>query len=331
MGTEKKKLKMSNMMLAFVTLLFVIILVAIVGFFVLKPGKEFIQGQAEATEIRISGKVPGRIAAYKVEEGQSVKAGDTLAILDSPEVHAKLRQAQAAEEAAQAQNKKAIKGARAEQIAAAYEMWQKAKAGQEIARKSFERVKNLYEKGVVTAQKRDEAEANYQAMTATEKAAKSQYEMAKNGAEMEDRMAAQALVSRAQGAVEEVESYLKETVLTAPSDGEVSEIFPKQGELVGTGAPIMHLVDLNDMWISFHVREDFLENFKIGDEFQAIIPALGKKEVSLKVTFLKDMGTYAVWKATKTTGQYDLKTFEVRAKPLSRIEGLRPGMSVLVK
>lgn len=330
MGTEKK-LKMSNMMLAFVTLLLVIILVAVVGFFILRPGKEVIQGQAEATEIRISGKVPGRIASYRVVEGQSVQAGDTLAILDSPEVHAKLRQAQAAEDAAQAQNQKAVKGARHEQIASAYEMWQKAQAGRDIAQKSYERVRNLYEKGVVTAQKKDEAEANYRAMQATEKAAKSQYDMAKNGAEREDKLAAEALVNRAQGAVEEVESYLKETVLIAPSAGEVSEIFPKQGELVGTGAPVMHLTDLKDMWVSFHVREDFLENFKMGDEFDAFIPALGKKEIRLKVTFLKDMGTYAVWKATKTTGQYDLKTFEVRAKPLERLEGLRPGMSVLVK
>lgn len=330
MGTEKK-LKMSNMMLAFVTLLLVIVVIAIVGFFILKPKKEMIQGQAEAAEIRISGKVPGRIASFRVEEGQSVKAGDTLALLDSPEVHAKLRQALAAEEAAQAQNQKAIKGARAEQIAGAYEMWQKAIAGRDIAQKSYERVRNLYEKGVTTAQKRDEAQANFQAMQATEKAAKSQYDMAKNGAEREDKWAAEALVSRAQGAVDEVESYLKETVLTAPSNGEVSEIFPKPGELVGTGAPVMHIVDLNDMWVSFNVREDFLENFKMGSEFDAFVPALGKQEITLKVTFLKDMGTYAIWKATKTTGQYDLKTFEVRAKPVAKVEGLRPGMSVLVK
>lgn len=323
-------MKLSNMMFAFITLLLVILIVAIVGFFILKPDKEIIQGQAEATETRISGKVPGRIIAFRVEEGQSVKAGDTLAILDSPEVHAKLRQALAAEDAAQAQNRKAIKGAREEQIASAYEMWQKAIAGRDIARKSYERVKNLYEKGVVTAQKKDEAEANYHAMEATEKAARSQYEMAKNGAEREDKQAAEALVNRAQGAVEEVESYLKETVLTAPSDGEVSEIFPKRGELVGTGAPVMHLIDLNDIWVSFNVREDFLKDFQMGEEFTAVVPALDNREISLKVTFLKDMGTYATWKATKTTGQYDLKTFEVRARPVDRIEGFRPGMSVVV-
>ena len=326
-----KKLKMSNMMLAFITLLFVIAVVALVGFFILTPDEEVIQGQAEATEIRISGKVPGRIASYKVVEGQAVKAGDTLVLFDSPEIAAKLLQAQAAEDAAQAQNQKAIKGARDEQITAAYEMWQKAKAGLDIAEKSYERVQRLHDKGVMTAQKRDEAKANYAAMQATEKAAKSQYNMAKNGAEREDKLAAEAMVNRAKGAVAEVESYLKETVLTAPSDGEVSEIFPKRGELVGTGAPVMHLIDLNDMWVTFNVREDLLSRFKMGAEFQAIVPALEEQAIVLKVTYLKDMGTYAAWKATKTTGQYDLKTFEVRAKPAKRIDGLRPGMSVIVK
>ena len=326
-----KKLKMSNMMLAFITLLLVTAVVAVVGFFILKPDKEVIQGQAEATEIRISGKVPGRIESYRVEEGQSVKAGDTLAILDSPEIAAKLMQAQAAETAAQAQNRKAIKGARVEQITTAYEMWQKAKAGLEIAEKSYQRLQNLFDKGVVTAQKRDEAEANLHAMKATEKAAFSQYNMAKNGAEREDKLAAEAMVDRAKGAVAEVESYLQETVLTAPSDGEVSEIFPKQGELVGTGAPVMHLIDLTNMWVSFNVREDLLSSFKMGSEFTAFVPALDSREITLKVTYLKDMGTYAAWKATKTTGQYDLKTFEVRAKPVEHVVGLRPGMSVIVK
>ncbi len=328
--TTNKKLKMSNMMLAFITLVIIIAIVAVVGFFVLKPDQEIIQGQAEAVEVRISGKVPGRIESFLTAEGQSVKKGDTLVILSSPEVEAKLMQAQAAEDAALAQNQKAIKGARSEQIASAYEMWQKAKAGLDIAQKSYQRMQNLYEKGVIPAQKRDEAEANYRAMTATEKAAKSQYDMAKNGAEREDKMAAEALVNRAKGAVAEVESYLRETALVAPISGEISEIFPQPGELVGTGAPIMNIVDLNDMWVIFNVREDLLEKFKMGEEFKAKVPALGNQEIVLRVTYLKDMGTYAAWKATKTTGQYDLKTFEVRAKPVEKVKDFRPGMSVIV-
>ena len=321
----------SNMLLAFLTMTGIIVVVAIAGFFMLRKGPEIIQGQAEVDEYRVSSKVPGRILEFRVKEGQSVNAGDTLAILEAPEVQAKMAQAQAAEEAAQAQNEKAIKGARQEQIQTAYEMWQKARAGVEIAEKSYKRVKNLFEQGVMPAQKLDEISAQRDAAIATEKAAKAQYTMAKNGAEREDKMAAAALVNRAKGAVAEVESYVKETYLIAQSKGEVSEIFPKVGELVGTGAPIMNIAMLDNLWVTFNVREDLLQGLTMGSEFEASIPALNNKIVKLKVYFLKDVGTYAAWKATKTTGQFDLKTFEVKATPLEAIENLRPGMTVILK
>lgn len=319
------------MLLAFLSLLGVIVLVAVVGFFMLRKGPEMIQGQAEVDEYRVSSKVPGRILEFRVKEGETVKAGDTLAILEAPDVMAKLDQARAAQAAADAQNEKALKGARQEQIQGAYEMWQKAKAGVEIAEKSYTRIKNLYEQGVMPAQKFDEVTAQRNAAIATEKAAKSQYDMAKNGAEREDKLAAAALVNRAKGAVAEVESYIKETYLIASANGEVSEIFPKVGELVGTGAPIMNIAVLSDMWVTFNVREDLLKGLTVGTEFDAFVPALEDKEVKLKVYYMKDLGTYAAWKATKTTGQFDLKTFEVRARPVTPLQGLRPGMSVIIK
>ncbi|NCC09832.1 MAG: HlyD family secretion protein [Bacteroidia bacterium] len=321
----------SNMLLAFLTLLGVITIVAVVGFFMLRKGPEVIQGQAEVTEYRVSSKVPGRILEFRVKEGEQVKAGDTLAILEAPDVVAKMDQARAAEAAAQAQNLKAIKGARQEQIQAAYEMWQKARAGVAIADKSYKRVKNLFEQGVMPAQKFDEVTAQRDAAVATEKAAKAQYTMAKNGAEREDKMAAEALVNRAKGAVAEVESYIKETYLIAQAAGEVSEIFPKVGELVGTGAPIMTIAQMNEMWVTFSVREDLLKDLTMGAEFEAIVPALDNQTIKLKVYYLKDLGTYAAWKATKTTGQFDLKTFEVKASPIANIDHLRPGMSVIIK
>lgn len=209
-------------------------------------------------------------------------------------------------------------------------MWQKAKAGVEIAEKSYNRVNRLFEQGVMSAQKRDEAKAQFDAMAATEKAARSQYEMAKNGARQEDKAAAAAQVERAKGAVAEVSSYMDETILTAAADGEVTEIFPKVGELVGTGAPIMNIARLDDMWVTFNVREDFLKDFTVGEEINAFIPAFDK-EVKFKVTYMKDLGTYAAWKATKTTGQFDLKTFEVKAVPVEKVEGLRPGMSAIIE
>lgn len=331
MSDNKKKYSVNNMMLAFIAVLVAVGLVALAGFFLLTPPDEVIMGQAEATTIRISGKVPGRIASYRFNEGDQVKAGDTLVFLSTPEVQAKLMQVEAVKAAAEAQHAKAMKGARDQEVTTAYEMWQKAQAGLTIAKKSYDRVRNLYEKGVMSAQKKDEAEANYNAMVATEKAARSQYEMAKEGARKEDKAAAAALVNQASGALAEVESYVEESALVAPIDGEISERFPEVGELVGTGAPIMNIADLTDMWVSFSIREDLLSQVKVGNEVKAFVPALDNQEITLKVYYMKDMGTYAAWKATKTTGQYDAKRFEVRARPVQPVEGLRPGMSVIWK
>jgi len=318
-----------DLRIGLIALIVVVVLIFIVGIIINRPEPIVIQGEADASEVRISGKVPGRIKEFKGEEGSLVKVGDTLVIIDSPELTAKLEQANAAENAAQAQNKKAIKGARKEMILGAYEMWQKALVGVNIAKKSNDRVQRLFDKGVVPAQKRDEAEAQYQASVATSNAAKSQYTMAMNGAEKEDKEAALALVDRAKGAVNEVESYLKETTLVSPIDGEITEIYPKRGELVGTGAPIMSIVDLNDMWFTFNVREDLLGGLKMGKTFKVRVPALNSKVIEVKVNYIKALASYATWKATKTTGQFDVKTFEVRARPTSKVIDLRPGMTAL--
>jgi len=327
---ETLKKNRTNLILGLVVLLTVIILISIIGWIVLKPEKIIIQGEVEANEVRVSGKLAGRIQNFLVEEGSHVNKGDTLLLLSSPELYAKLAQAEAAQSAAQAQSRKANKGARSEQIAGAFEMWQKAKVGMDIANKTFIRAKKLYENEVIPAQKYDEAEAQYQAAVATERAAKTQYDMAKNGAEKEDKQAAGALVDRAKGAVSEVEAYMPETQLTAPISGEISEIYPKQGELVGQGAPIMSIVDLNNCWITFNIREDQLIDFKMNSKIQVNIPAIGATNVTFKISFIKALGSYATWKATKTTGEFDMKTFEVRAKPVKKIVGMRPGMSVLM-
>ena len=309
----------------------VIILVGLIGYLTLGDKKEIIQGQVEVSEYRVSSKVPGRIQKFFVHEGDKVQAGDTLAILDAPEISAKMQQAQSAEAAAQAQDDKAKAGTRKEQIQGAYEMWQKSKAGVQIAEKTYTRIKHLYEEGVVAAQKLDEITAQRDAAIATEKAARSQYQMAVNGAQREDKAAAEALVNRAKGAVNEVKSYISETILLAPEQGEISEIFPKNGELVGTGAPIMNVSQLQDLWITFNVREDLLKDLKMGATFTAFVPALDKEKIQLKVYYIKDEGSYAVWKATKASGEYDLRTFEVKARPVRKVDGLRPGMSVVIE
>ena len=306
------------------------VLIASAGFIFFGEKEDIITGQVEVDEIRIAGKVPGRIAEFLVEEGQSVKEGDTLVRIYSPEVLAKLEQAEAAKAAAEAQNQKAIAGARKEQKEGAYELWQKAKAGLEVAEKSFARVEKLFKEGVVPAQKYDEVLAQLKAMQATERAARSQYDMAINGAQREDKMAAQALVARASGAISEVDAYMKESALLAPSAGTVSEIFPHKGELVGTGAPIMNIADYTATRILCAVREDKLAKIKHGSKLKATVPALGDKAIELSVVKMKDMGSYATWKATKPRGEHDLRTFELTLKPTTSIEGLLPGMTVVL-
>jgi len=312
-----------------IALIVVVILIFIVGIIINRHEPVIIQGEADASEIRISGKIPGRIKEFRGEEGSQVKAGDTLVIIDSPELTAKLEQASAAQNAASAQDRKANKGARKELILGAFEMYQKAQVGVDITKKSYDRVQRLFDKGVVTAQKRDEAEAQYKASVATSNAAKSQYDMALNGAEKEDKEAALALVDRAKGAVNEVKSYIRETTLTSPINGEITEIYPKCGELVGTGAPIMSIINLNDMWFTFNIREDLLDDLKMGKTFNVKVPALNNRVIAVKVNYIKALASYATWKATKTTGQFDVKTFEVRARPTSKITDLRPGMTAL--
>ena len=324
------KTQHNNILLAIVGFAAVVIIVALIGFFALGRDPELVQGQVEVSEYRVSSKVPGRILEIRVKEGDYVKVGDTLAILDAPEVRAKMEQARSAENAAAALEMKAQNGARQEQIQGAYQLWQQAKAGLEIAEKSYQRIQRLYEEGVVSAQKRDEVYANYKAMEAQCKAAESQYQMAVNGARREDKLAAAAQVGRAKGAVQEVNSYIHETVQIAQMEGEVSSIYPKVGELVGTGSPIMTISMMQDMWGSFNVREDQLNGMQVGSVVKAFVPAFNK-EVEMKVYYLKDQGSYAVWKATKANGQYDLKTFEVRARPTVKFEGLRPGMSLIIK
>ena len=324
------KTQHNNILLAILGFVAVVALVALIGFFAFDRDPEMIQGQMEVTEYRVSSKVPGRILELRVKEGDFVRVGDTLAILDAPEVRAKMEQAQGAEAAAAALELKAQNGARQEQIQGAFQMWQQSIAGLEIAKKSYERIQRLFDEGVVSAQKRDEVYAKYKAMEAQEKAAKSQYDMAVNGARREDKLAAQAQVDRARGAVREVNSYINETVQTAQMEGEVSSIYPKVGELVGTGSPIMSVSVMSDMWGTFNVREDQLEGLAVGSTFDAFVPAFNKN-IKMKVYYMKDQGSYAVWKATKANGQYDLKTFEVKARPVEKLDGLRPGMSLILK
>ncbi|MFQ7114016.1 HlyD family secretion protein [Hallella bergensis] len=324
------KTQHNNILLAVLGFVIVVTIVGLIGFLTLDKNDEIIQGEVEVAEYRVSSKLPARILELRVKEGDYVHVGDTLAILEMPELDAQKKVAEATKGASEALSDLAEAGARKEQIQGAYQLMQQAKAAAEIAKKSYTRVQNLYDEGVMTAQKRDEAYAAYKAAEAQVAAARSQYEMAKNGAREQEKTAAKKNAQAAKGAVDMVNSVLRETVQIATIAGEVSSIYPKVGELVGSGSPIMSISILNDTWGTFNIREDQLNGMKIGDTFTAYSPAFNK-EVNMKVYYIKDQGAYAVWKATKSNGQYDLKTFEVKARFNDKFEGLRPGMSLIIK
>lgn len=319
-----------NILLAVLGFSIVVLIVAIIGFFTLGKTDEIIQGEIEVGEYRVSCKLPARVVDIRVKEGDYIHKGDTLAILEIPEMNAQEKVAQSTEAATQALSDLTDEGTRREAIESAYQLVQQAQAASDVAKKTYDRMQNLYTEGVTSQQKRDEAKAAWQVAVAHENAMKSQYEMAKNGAREKQKEAQRHQVSAAKNAVNVVKSVLKETVQVATVDGEVSDIYPKVGELVGMGSPIMSISIMKDMWGTFNVREDQLNGLKIGDEFTAFSPAFNKS-LKMKVYEIKDEGSYAVWKATKSNGQYDLKTFEVKARPVNAFDGLRPGMSLVVK
>lgn len=332
MNDKEQEMKQEDrrLLMALGILVVVMILLFIAGTFLIKPAEVVVQGQADATSVRVSGKLPGRVTEFYVTEGDKVKKGDTLVHIHSSTVDAKLYQAQSMEDAASAQNRKVDAGTRIQIINSARDLWLQAQAAQTIAKKTYDRMENLFRQGVVSEQKRDEARAAYDATTAQEAAAKSQYDMAVEGAQKEDKEAAEAMKNAAKGGVMEVESILEDQYLVAPCDGEISEIYPNVGELVGTGTPIMSVLQIDDTWITFNVREEMLNELTMGKEIEVMIPGLDKATAKAEVYYIRDMGSYAVWSATKAAGEYDSKTFEVKMRPLKRIENLRPGMSVIL-
>ena len=307
----------------------ILLSVALISWYLTKRSPMLIQGTVECTTYKASSKVPGRIDAMKVAEGDRVEKGQLLYVLSTPELDAKLAQAEAVKSAAAALDAAAVAGARIQQIEAALNMWEKAQAGLELARKTYERVKNLYDQGVVPTQKLDEATANYEAMKATAQAAKAQYDMASDGARKEDKEAAAARVRQAEGAVSEVESYIGDAMVYSPVAGEVSTIVAQQGELVGSGYPVVAILDMSDLWVTFNVKETLLPKIKVGTRMMAYVPALDR-DVELEVSYIAVQADFATWAATRTQGGFDIRTFAVKARPTGDAGQLRPGMSVLV-
>lgn len=296
-----------------------------------QPKPVRMQGQIEAQQYNISSKIPGRIDEVKVRKGDVVEKGQLIFTILSPEIDAKLMQAQAGKDAAEALAEEVYTGARKEQIEAARDKWLQAKSAADLMEKTFQRIDNLYAAGVVAEQKRDEAETKLKSARFAENAALQMYKMAQEGAREETKKAATGKVRMAAGAVTEVEVYAADMKIESWHSGEVSQILLQSGELAPQGFPVVTIIDMNDAWAVFHVREDRLEDFKKGAEFTAAIPALGDGAYRFTVDHVAVMGDFATWRATDSDKGFDMRTFEVEARPVEAIDGLRAGMSVIIE
>ncbi len=332
MATDNNQEKRANrtLLLTMACVVAAVLVIAIIGFIFMNRPDNFIEGQVEGSDIRISGKLPGRVAEFYVQEGDTVKAGDTLVHIHSSVVDAQLGQAEAMRTVATATDKKVDAGTRIQIINTAASLLSQAEAAETITKKTYQRMERLYGEGVISEQKRDEAKAAYDAAVAAKNAAASQLSLAKAGAQQEDKTAAEAMVKAADSGVAQVNAILEDSYLTAPFDGTIDQIYPEVGELVAMGAPIMNLLRTGDRYVVFNVREELLNDMPMGKELKVMIPALGKKEINVKVYYIRDMGSYATWRSTKSTGSYDSRTFQIKARPTEEIDGLRPGMSAVI-
>ncbi len=313
-----------------IIILFVISVISFVAWFIWKPVTNYLQGEISADSYKISSQMPGRVDSILVKRGQKVSKGDLVFVLHSETLNAKKQQVEALRDAASAQNEKAISGARKQQIDQAQKQYHNAKIQEDILKKTYDRVKALYEEGVVAAQKFDEVQAKYSAACNTTIMAKDQYDMALEGARKEDMKAAAAMVNQAEGGVNEVDSYLNDAHQYSPVDGEISSVVSSVGELVGAGMPIVTIIDMSDYWAVFNVKETFLPKLTIGKRINTYIPAI-EKNVEMEITFIAPLASYATWNATSASGEFDVKSFEIHAKPVEKdIPNIRLGMSVLV-
>ena len=328
-NTSREKRANRTLLITLAGVVVAVAVIAIIGFIFMNRPDSYIEGQVEGTNIRISGKLPGRVVEFYVEEGDTVRAGDTLVHIHSSLMEAQLGRAEAMRDVASSQNRKVDAGTRMQIVNAAADLLAQAQAAETIAKKTYDRMERLFAEGVVAEQKRDEAKAMYDAAVAARKAAESQLSLARAGAQKEDKEAAAALVDAANSGVAEVNALLEDSYLTAPFDGTIDQIYPEVGELISLGAPVMSLLRTGNRYVTFNVREELLNDLPMGKEISVKIPALGMKEINVKVYYIRDMGSYATWRSTKSTGSYDSRTFQIKARPDGDVAGLRPGMSVI--
>lgn len=293
-----------------------------------------LQGQMQMQQTSIAAKVAGRIANIMVTEGDTVTVGQQLIEMDSPEINAKINQARAGKQIAQSQLDKAENGARPQEIAQAKAAWQANKAASDLAENTYQRVNRLYEEGLMARQKRDEAYAQYLATQDQTEAARLQYDLALEGARSEDKSAATAQVAQVDAQLDEALAAKEEANLKSPIAGVVDNVIVSAGEVIGQGVPLLTLVDTNDQWVVLNVTESYLNQFAIGQTFTGTIPALSSADKPYSKQFTvyatSTLSDFATWRPTNNDDGFDVRTFEVKARPSTPDTRIRSGMSVVV-
>lgn len=309
------------------------IVTGIVGlslWYLVQPQPIIVQGEADARRIDIAARVDGRVGERPVERGQSVRAGDLLLAIDNPQLLTKLAETEAARAVAAADLARIRTGTRAETVTARRAALASAEAGLKLQRQNYERTRQLAEKDFATGQRLDEATASQDIAQRWLEQAKASLDEAVAGYTIEERGVAEAALARAEAAIVTLKAQVAELRVVAPAAAQIYQLGVERGEYVSPGVPLLSLVDLSDVWLRFDLREDLVKRLKIGDRVAVRIPALGDRAIPVEVRTVATRGEYAGWRATRATGDFDLRTFEVRAYPVEALSALRPGMSAYV-
>ncbi|NUF49833.1 HlyD family secretion protein [Gilliamella sp. ESL0250] len=316
--------------LSLIVAIIAVIAMVIIIYFANQPSTIILQGEVESSRVDVAARVQGRVVQFNYDVGDNVKQGDELLTLSNPALLAQLATAEAQLKVTMASRDNTY-STRPETIDVQKAQLDKANSDLVLAQTSYERINRLAKNGTVSKQNYDESFNQYQAAIKAHEAAKANLELAENGNSIEQKKLADAQVEQSEAALLQVKTDVNELTLVAPISGQITTRVAETGQLYNPGTPLYSIIDLNDIWFTFNIREDLLGNLKVGDTFQVKVPALNNQVIDVKVTVLNALGQYANWQATKATGDFDLKTFEMRAKPINNVAGLRPGMSVTTK
>lgn len=307
-----------------------VIAMVVIIYFAYQPSTIILQGEVESNRVDVAARVQGRVNQFNYDVGDDVKQGEVLLTLSNPALLAQLATAEAQLKVAMASRDNTY-STRPETIDVQKAQLDKAKSDLDLAQTSYERINRLAKNGTVSKQSYDESFNQYQAAIKAYEAAKANLSLAENGSSVEQKKLADVQVEQSEAALTQVKADVNELTLVSPINGQITTRVAETGQLYSPGTPLYSIIDLNDIWFTFNIREDLLGNLKVGDMFQVRVPALNNQIIDVKVTVLNALGQYANWQATKATGDFDLKTFEMRAKPINKVSGLRPGMSVTTK